>query len=193
VEVTDSRLSDTACVIESGAIIRPPPDLTVVETVPPPVKKPAHAFVAPAPPPPIPAPLEVVQTPEQKPVPPQPVVTKTTTAVAPVVVDAKPVEDPGLVNPVTVTIAAGAAIAVAGTAATGGISALQAKLASLFGTTKGAVATGTVITAGTIVAVKALEHKMGNLERDLEKTKVEVGGAAESIDRIDELLNRLGS
>ena len=198
VEVTDPRLSDTACIIESGAIIRPPPDLTIVEIVPPPVKKLAPVRIAPPPPPPLPAPLEVVKLPDQEPVlPPQPEATKTSTAVAPVDVDAIPMEDPGLANPVTVTIAAGAAIAVAGTAAagaaTGGFSALQAKLASIFGTTKGAVATGAVVTAGTIVAVKALENKMTKLERDLEKTKEEVGGASESISRIDALLDRLGS
>jgi ribosome assembly protein YihI (activator of Der GTPase) len=44
-----------------------------------------------------------------------------------------------------------------------------------------------------IVAVKALEGKMGKLEDDMKKAKEEVGGAASSIDRIDALLSRLGS
>jgi hypothetical protein len=55
------------------------------------------------------------------------------------------------------------------------------------------VASTAVITAGTIVAVKALEGKMNGLEKDLEKTKKEVGDAASSIDRIDSLLDRLGN
>jgi hypothetical protein len=41
------------------------------------------------------------------------------------------------------------------------------------------------------VAVKALESKMGKLEQDMSKMKEEVGGAASSIDKIDELLDRL--
>jgi hypothetical protein len=107
-----------------------------------------------------------------------------------------PVEGPGIINPMTAAIAAGAVIAVAGTAAAGGavsgFSAIQAKLASVLGA-KGTVATAAVVTAGTIVAVKALENKMSNLEKDLVKTKKEVGETASSIDRIDALLDKLGS
>jgi len=94
-------------------------------------------------------------------------------------------------------IAAGAVVAVAGTAAAGsvagGFSAIQAKIASVFGASKGTVVTATVVTAGTIVAVKALENKMINLEKDLVKTKKEVGDAASSIDRIDAMLDKLGN
>ena len=59
-------------------------------------------------------------------------------------------------------------------------------------TQKATVVTTTVVTAGTIVAVKALENKMNTLERDLAKTKKEVGDAASSIDKIDAMLDKLG-
>jgi Zn-dependent alcohol dehydrogenase len=115
-----------------------------------------------------------------------------------IVVQPEPVQkvDPPM-DPATVATIAVGGVAVAGAAAAssamGGFSAVQAKIASLFGSTKAAVASTAVITAGTIVAVKALEGKMNGLEKDLEKTKKEVGDAASSIDRIDSLLDRLGN
>ena len=197
VDPSDPRLSDTACIIETGVIIRPPPDLTLV--VEPAVKK----VVVPVPPKPVAiAPLPMIELPELPPVTDTTVTTGTATAVAlttvPDVLDDTPqIEEPSIINPTTVMVAAGAAVAVAGTAAAGsamgGLSAIQAKIASVFGTSKGAIATATVVTAGTIVAVKALESKMNNLEKDLEKTKKEVGDTASSIDRIDALLDKLGS
>jgi hypothetical protein len=112
------------------------------------------------------------------------------------VIPAPASEEVGAVNPTTIALAAGA-VALAGTAvvgsAAGGFSTLQAKLASLFGSSKVAVASAAVVTAGTIVAVKALERKMNTLESDLVKTKKEVGETASSIDRIDALLDKLGS
>ena len=197
VDPTDPRLSDTACIIETGVIIRPPPDLTLA--VEPVVKK---AVVPKPPKPTVVAPLPMIEIPIEPPVTDTVVATGTAAAVAHTAVpdaqiDAPPMEEPGVINPTTVMVAAGAAVAVAGTAAAGsamgGLSAIQAKIASVFGTSKGAIATATVITAGTIVAVKALESKMNNLEKDLEKTKKEVGDTASSIDRIDALLDKLGS
>ena len=197
VDPSDPRLSDTACIIETGVIIRPPPDLTLA--VEPVVKK----VVVPVPPKPAAAaPLQMIEMP-LPPVTDTTVTTGTATAVAhtiaaPAVPDTTPaIEEPGIINPTTVMLAAGAAVAVAGTAAAGsamgGLSAVQAKIASVFGASKGTVAAAAVVTAGTIVAVKALESKMNNLEKDLEKTKKEVGDTASSIDRIDALLDKLGS
>lgn len=204
IEPSDSRLSDTACLIEPGVIIRPPPDLTVaVEPVPqvvsPKISKPkANVKVVKEP---IASKADIIE-PSVLPVQTIPaVVNRAPAAVAhtavPNVVKALPPEDQGVINPTTVMLAVGATVAVAGTAAAGsalgGISAVQAKLASFFGSAKGVVATATVVTAGTIVAVKALEKKMNTLEQDIEKTKKEVGDTASSIDRIDALLDKLGS
>lgn len=194
IESTDSRLSDTACVIETGVIIRPPPDLTLAVEEPPKVNHIVkRVTVAPPPPPPI---VKVEEAKIEEIVKKQPANVTSHTAV-PDKLPQVPKDETPVLNPVNVMIATGAVVAVAGTAAAtsavGGISTLQAKVASLFGTTKGAVATAAVVTAGTIVAVKALEKKMDGLERDLEKTKKEVDSASSSIDRIDELLDRLGS
>lgn len=133
---------------------------------------------------------------EQSPVPvlpPAPAVAATTSVPEP-----QPKETTYLgMSPEVATIAAVGTVAVVGgavaTSAMGGVSAVQTKLASLFGSKAGAAAaTGAVVTAGMIVAVKALEGKMGKLEEDMNKAKEEVGGAASSIDRIDALLSRLG-
>jgi hypothetical protein len=86
-----------------------------------------------------------------------------------------------------------AGTAAAATSMMGGVSTLQAKVGSMFGASKATVATATVVTAGTIVAVKALESKMNKLESDLSRTKGDVGEASKSIDRIDELLSKLGN
>lgn len=211
VDPTDPRLSDTACMVESGVIIRPPPDLSIDDRQAPP---PAQS-VAPIPelPKPIvkmvlaPAPKaapKVIQKPqvEEKVQTEKPAVNRSPASVAHTVAPEPaavvvPVEDSGILNPTTAMIAAGAVVAVAGTAAAGsvvgGFSAIQAKIAAAFGVSKGTVATAAVVTAGTIVAVKALENKMSNLEKDLVKTKKEVGETASSIDRIDALLDKLGS
>lgn len=198
VDPSDYRLSDTACTIEPGVIIRPPPDLTLaVEPVP---VKPAPAAAVKLPiVPKLPIPIQSVAAVEViKEAPPSraPASVAYTEAPDPTQTVA-PIEEPSAINPTTMMVAAGAAVAVVGTAAVGsamgGISAIQAKIASVFGTSKGAVVTATVVTAGTIVAVKALEKKMNSLEQDLEKTKKEVGDTASSIDRIDALLDRLGS
>jgi len=205
VDPRDSRLSDTACMIESGVIIRPAPDLAVavaaeppppppLQMQAPPVQAPPH-ITKPVVPPTPPAPV-IVEEP-----PPIPAVVKTSETVAHTVVPSEPVvvkvEEPSAINPTTVMIAAGAAVAVAGTAtvgfASGGLSAFQAKAAALLGTSKGTIAAATVVTAGTIVAVKALESKMGKLEKDMKRAKDDVNGAASSIDRIDALLDKLGS
>jgi len=206
VEPSDPRLSDTACMIETGVIIRPPPDLVVaieptaqavVEMIPPPRPR---AVALPVP---VPVPVhkpELIAAAEVEAEEPK-AISRAPASVAYTAVpdqpQAMPVEDPGILNPTTVMVAVGAVAAVAGTAvagsAMGGVSALQAKIASVFGTSKGAIVTATVVTAGTIVAVKALEKKMNTLEKDLEKTKEEVGSAAASIDRIDALLDKLGN
>ena len=211
VDPTDSRLSDTACEIEAGVIIRPPPDLSVTSDLTPP---PLQA-VAPMPAPPKqaakivpkaavqkevkvePKAQEDVEVQVEKPIADRaPAAVAHTAAPDPAPVTA-PTEDTSILNPTTVMIAAGAVVAVAGTAAAGsvmgGFSVIQAKVASVFGVSKGAVATAAVVTAGTIVAVKALESKMNNLEKDIAKTKKEVGDAASSIDRIDAMLDKLGS
>lgn len=199
IDPTDSRLSDTACVIEDGVIIRPPPDLSVADEPAPKPKKVAPKIQK--------APVvekevkaEVVEeeaVAEEAPKPVPMVATKAHTSAPDPAPPDLPDDPPSVLNPTTVALAAGAAVAVAGTAAAGsaagGLSALQAKIASLLGTSKGAVAATAAVAAGTIVAVKALEGKMNTLEQDLEKTKKEVGDTASSIDRIDALLDRLGS
>lgn len=195
VDPDDARLSDTACTIEQGVIIRPPPDLSVADEEVPKPKKAVKKIAAPvlATETPVPEKSAEVVVPENH----DPVISEPVTAAHTVVPDQAPVpaEEHKTVNPTTVALAAGAAVAIAGTAAAGsaagGFSALQAKIASMLGTTKGAVAATSAITVGTIVAVKALESKMSNLEKDLEKTKKDVGEAANSIDRIDDLLNKL--
>jgi hypothetical protein len=219
VDLADPRLSDTACQIETGVIIMPPPDLSVASDLQP-EPRPAQAVAA------MPAPkvtAVVVKEVVEKVATPASAKTIETLPAKEVVVDnqatppaidlspemlahtlvpeqtleTKQSDEPSALNTTTMAIAAGAVIAVAGTAAAGGVSggfsSMQAKLASMFGTSKATVVTATVVTAGTIVAVKALEKKMNTLERDIEKTKKEVGDAASSIDRIDSLLDKLGS
>ena len=187
VDPIDPRLSDTACTIETGVIIRPPPDLTVVAEIPKKIKPQRVS----APVVPVVAPAPVVEGPK-------------TIAQAAAVAHVAVVETEAPIPPaepsadVNLTIAlVGGAAAVAGTAAVGGamggFSALQAKVAAMLGTSKGAVAGAAVVTAGTIVAVKAIESKMAKLEKDLEKTKKDIGETSSSADRIDALLDRLGS
>lgn len=195
IEPSDPRLSDTACIVESGVIIRPPPDLTVTVPQPKSVVK-----LAPSRQLPIAIVSSTQKTDEQAaPVSQQLVKVESTSAhtEAPAHAEpAPPVDDSNGLNTTAAILAAGAAVAVAGSAAAGGVaggfSTLQAKIASLFGS-KTAVASAVAVTAGTIVAVKALEKKMSSLEGDLAKTKKEVGDAASSIDRIDALLDRLGN
>jgi hypothetical protein len=197
VDVNDPRLSDTGCSIETGAIIRPPADLSVAV---PAVKKAAAVKQDRAPrvmPVATPPPSEKFEAKEEVATDVVASHTSVESSTA-IVVQPEPVQkvDPPMDPATVVTIAVGG-VAVAGAAAAssamGGFSAVQAKIASLFGSTKAVVASTAVITAGTIVAVKALEGKMNGLEKDLEKTKKEVGDAASSIDRIDSLLDRLGN
>lgn len=193
----DPRLNDPNCTIEPGAIIRPPVDETVVEDTPP---QPAPKKIVKAKPAPklIDTPIAV---PEPQPAPVEKVVelpkvqahTEAPSDPAP----KKDAEGLFSITPETALVAAGvvAMAAVGGaiaTSAMGGVSAVQAKFASLF-SSKATVAAAAAVTAGTIVAVKALETKMGKLETDMKKAKEDVDGAASSIDRIDELLSRLGS
>ena len=201
VDVTDPRLNDTGCTIEAGVIIRPPADLTVAVPVKRQQAIPKVQQLPPPPPPPILLPVEqviseTVKDQVEEKVDKIPSVTSSpqTTSSAESEVQVENSMDPD----VNLTLAmVGGAVAVVGSAAVasslGGLSAIQTKLASLFGTSKAAVATATVVTAGTIVAVKALEHKMNSLESDLEKTKKEVGDTASSLDRIESLLDRLGN
>jgi outer membrane biosynthesis protein TonB len=192
----DPRLNDPSCTIEPGAIIRPPVDETAVEDVPTPPALKKNIKVKPAPKPvdapsvvpePPPAPVEkVVELPKVQAhteVPADPPPKKDAEGLLSITPEAAMV-----VAGVTVAAAAGAAVA---TSAMGGVSAVQTKLASLFGSKAGIAATAAVA-AGTIVAVKALEAKMGKLETDMKKAKEDVDGAASSIDRIDQLLSRLG-
>jgi len=187
VDPIDPRLSDTACTIETGVIIRPPPDLTVVAEIP---KKIKPARVS-APVVPVVAPTPVIETPK----PSTPAVVVAHTAVVEKEIPIPPVEPATGVNPTTIALV-GAAAVVAGTAAAGsamgGFSALQAKVAAALGTSKGAAAGAAVVTVGTVVAVKAIESKMAKLEKDLEKTKQDIGETSSSADRIDALLDRLG-
>jgi hypothetical protein len=197
VDVNDPRLNDTGCAIEPGAIIRPPADLSVAV---PAVKKAAAVKQDRAPrvmPVATPPPSEKFEAKEEVATDVVASHTSVESSTA-IVVQPEPVQkvDPPM-DPATVATIAVGGVAVAGAAAAssamGGFSAVQAKIASLFGSTKAVVASTAVITAGTIVAVKALEGKMNGLEKDLEKTKKEVGDAASSIDRIDSLLDRLGN
>jgi len=195
VDPGDRRLSDTACVIEPGAIIKPPPDLSVAVQIPPvpvtikpPVVQKLQEVVKVE---------EVTKVEETK----QPEIANPTVShesfvqqvVTPPIVPNH--EEPGVSTSTVVAlgVAAAAIGSVAVTSAAGGLSAIQAKIASLFGSSKATVAVATTVTAGTIVAVKLLEKKMSNLESDLEKTKKEVGDASSSIDRIDSLLDKLSS
>jgi len=190
VGLEDSRLNDPGCTIEAGVIIRPPlaPEVDTPKQIE--EKKPKQSKKAKAKPEVVAVQKEeaAVKAEVKVPVPQKKVVTKEIIEVTP------PVKDEGLSSS---EIAAGAAIlgvaavgTAAATSAAGGFSVIQAKIASLF-SSKGAVAGAAAVTAGTIVAVKALESKMGKLEQDMSKMKEEVGGAASSIDKIDELLNRL--
>jgi len=191
VSLEDPRLSDPSCVIEPGAVIRPPHSLEmgaapkVARKKPKVIEEPVPEPVAEV----VPEPEPVVEAPVPKPVVQKRAVT-TEAAEVPV-----PVQEEGLTSS---EVAAGAAVlgvaavgAAAATSASGGIAAVQVKLVSMLGS-KAAAATAAAVTAGTIVAVKALESKMGKLEQDMTRAKEEVGGAASSIKRIDELLDRLG-
>ena len=207
VTIDDPRLSDTGCTIEAGVVIRPPVDETTVKQIEKPVEeKKASPPIQPQKPaivkkaePVAPPPKSALEAVVEKPAVAEsskPAAEMQTTVTAP---DPQPKEETYLgMTPEVAAIAAVGAVAVVGgavaTSAAGGVSAVQAKLASLFGSKAGAtVAGGAVVTAGMIVAVKALEGKMGKLEDDMKKAKEEVGGAASSIDRIDALLSRLGS
>jgi hypothetical protein len=202
VSIDDPRLSDTGCTIEAGVIIRPPVDETTVAKVetPAPIPEQVAQVQAPRKPkakkkeePKVEAVKEVVPVVKKASETSKPA-TKAQVSVPP----PEPKEETYLgMSPEMATVAAvGAVAAVGGAVATstmGGFSAIQAKLTSLFGSKATAtVAGGAVVTAGMIVAVKALESKMGSLEKDMNKAKEEVGGAASSIDRIDALLSRLG-
>jgi hypothetical protein len=198
VEVNDPRFNDTGCTIESGVIIRAPADLSVMGPIPPrPLPQPKAVAAAP--------PMKLVPPPIiiESPAAPALSVAERTSAVVntrAIVVQPDPTEkqpDPPQDSVLTAAVAVGA-VMVAGTAAAatsmmGGVSTLQAKVGSMFGASKATVATATVVTAGTIVAVKALESKMNKLESDLSRTKGDVGEASKSIDRIDELLSKLGN
>lgn len=191
----DPRLNDPGCSIEPGVVIRPPIDESAVEEqvkdAPKPVKKKQVAVKS--------EPAKVVEEVEAPPPLTKPLeVTKKVATTTQVVIPSKPApqsNDSLDISPEAIMIATTAAVVLAGTAAAtsaaGGFSALQAKISSLFGS-KATVATAAAVTAGTIVAVKALEAKMNNLEKDMKKAKEDVAGAASSIDRIDELLSRLG-
>jgi len=202
VTIDDPRLSDTDCVIEAGVIIRPPADETTVKEVEKhveektevkeikhTVKKRVELPLEPEPPP------AVVETPPVKTVVTNP--TTVSTAATAVPAPAPKEEIYFGMSPEMATVAAVGTIAAVGGAVAastmGGFSAVQAKLASIFGSKAAATATAAVaVTAGTIAAVKALEGKVGKFEEDMKKAKEEVGGAASSIDRIDALLSRLG-
>lgn len=207
VGLDDERLNDALCVIEPGVIIRPPVDATEeVVKEDSPKKRPGlpaavNDNLKPAPDfkkivvasPPVDLTDDAIEEKEEviEKEPSQNVEKKSTTTE----VSSQAQETnltPAEVADVTIALGVAAAGVAAASAISGGLSTVQAKISSLFGT-KAAVATVATVTAGTIVAVKALESKMGNLEKDMEKAKEEVGGAASSIDRIDELLNRLGS
>jgi len=197
----DPRLNDSGCTIEPGVIIRPPVDETVVEETKAETKKPEPIKKATKPATQInSAPAKVVTeaaTPKPPDPAPAPAKTDQLQATTSVPTDTpQKAEQPGSVTTEAVMLAAGAAVVLAGgavvTSAAGGLSAVQAKIASMLGS-KATVAAGAAVTAGTIVAVKAIESKMGKLETDMKKAKEDVAGAASSIDRIDELLSRLGS
>lgn len=197
VTIDDPRLSDTGCTVEAGVVIRPPTDETTVQAVekPAPVKrveKPAKRVEK----------VEVIQpeTPPPPDMPPVPMPVAAPVTTAQIVVPPPQPKDNSVLGmtPEAAMVAGAVTVAAVGgavaTSAMGGVSAVQAKVASLFGSKATvAVASGAAVTAGMIVAVKALESKMGKLEKDMDKAKEEVGGAASSIDRIDQLLSRLGS
>ena len=197
----DPRLNDSGCTIEPGVIIRPPVDETVVEEAKAETKKPAPVKKATKPATQISsAPVNMVaETAPPKPPDPAPAPAKADQLQATTSVPTdtpQKAEQPTGVTPEAVMLAAGAAVVLAGgavaTSAAGGLSAVQAKIASMLGS-KATVAAGAAVAAGTVVAVKAIESKMGKLETDMKKAKEDVAGAASSIDRIDELLSRLGS
>lgn len=189
----DPRLNDTDCSIEPGVIIRPPVDDAITEADPKkkedaPKKKPITKS----------QPAQRVEEKTEVPVEiPKPIAVKEkkTESHIEMTQAPPPVEQPIEVTPEAIMMATVAAVAIAGgaaaTSAAGGISVIQSKLASLFGS-KASVVAAAGVTAGTIVAVKAMESKMSNLEKDMKKAKEDVDGAASSIDRIDELLSRLG-
>ena len=202
--IDDPRLNDEGCKIEPGAVIRPKPEFVPEEKVTVPT-----AAVNPVAPIATPIKKEINQKVIESlaaltaPEPADSLDSSTSTAemvsgeavtqahVAPSEDDNNSFE----IDTLTAAIVGAAlALASAGAVSAGSISSfassIKAKVATAFGS-KGAVVTAATVTAGTIVTVKALEFKMSNLEKDMKKAKEEVGGAASSIDRIDELLNRL--
>jgi len=199
VVIGDPRLSDTGCTVETGVIIRTPADPSVALPAKPaprpalkPVPKPVQVVAVPV----VEKPPEKVMDVERFAEFASPRVTKP--ALQATVVQQEPTvkEETPSMDPTTLTTLTVGAVAVAGAAAAssalGGFSAIQAKVASLFGA-KATVVTAATVTVGTIVAVKALESKMNKLEVDLDKTRKEVGETSAAADRIDELLSRLGS
>jgi len=190
VALDDPRLSDTGCVIETGVIIRPALDETTVKKVAPAKSKKTTQEIK-----------KEVQTVVEEPAADidsdSAVVEKeSTTTIAQETVDTTTSveKSPDFEMTPIAALAVAGAIAVVGasTTAAGGVGAIQTKLAALFGSkTAATVAGGATVAAGMIVAVKALENKVDNLETDLKKTKDDVNSASSTIDRIDDLLSRL--
>lgn len=189
----DPRLLDPSCVLEEGVVIRPEP---------PQVKDTGKAKVSKSP-----QKIKVIPQPPPQPVEPQPLVVSPTetqdTETIEVALPPKPsfsesVEDSS--DPaVVMTIAAVGITGAAGVAAVGAmantsaiIGSVKLKISSLLGN-KAAVTVigGGAVTAGAIVAVKALEAKVKNYEKEMKESKLELVGISSSVDRIDLLLSKL--
>ena len=185
---SDPRLLNPDCLIEAGVIIRPDPEIKdtgkqskakVVKKVEVQKEQPAE----------VQQPIAVEKPQEQE------------------LVEVVGVEEPppkfeervAVESPSTLTAAvvgaAGAAVlggtALAVTNGAGVVGAIQAKVASLFGNKVVAAAAVTGVTAGAIVAVKAMEKKMNTFEKDIKSGKLDIDAAATSLSNIDRLLCEL--
>ena len=188
----DPRLLDPSCALEEGVVIRPEP---------PQVKDTGKAKVSKSP-----QKIKVIPQPDPQPVDPQPLVAvaveKETTETIEVILPPKKsfsdsVEDSS--DPIAViAIAAVGITGAASVAAVGAmantsaiIGSVKLKITSLLGNNVAIAAGAGVLTAGTIVAVKALEAKVKNYEKEMKESKLELVGISSSVDRIDLLLSKL--
>ena len=190
---SDSRLLDPNCSLEEGVVIRPEP---------PQIKDTGKAKVLKSPP-------KIKVAPQQLPAPsPAPIAaasveTKTETTE---LIEVEPTQKPefgdlidesgnpaAIVAIAAVGITGAAGVAVAGAAANSAAfaSTVKLKISSLLGSKTAAVAGAGTITAGAIVAVKALESKVKSYEKDMKENKLELAGISSSVDRIDLLLSKL--
>jgi len=188
---SDPRLLNPDCLIEAGVIIRPDPEIkdTGKQSKAKVVKKVEVQKEQPT----------EVQQPIAAEKPPEPQKQELVEVVGVEEPPPKFEERVAVESPSTLTAAvvgaAGAAVlggtALAVTNGAGVVGAIQTKVASLFGNKVVAAAAVTGVTAGAIVAVKAMEKKMNTFEKDIKSGKLDIDAAATSLSNIDRLLCEL--